>query len=78
MSEAPVLVATDLARYYHLSRGVFGHIAELRALDGASFTLSRRRTLAVVGESGCGKSTLARLVSMIEAPSAGSLRIGGD
>ena len=61
MSEAPVLVATDLARYYHLSRGVFGHIAELRALDGASFTLSRRRTLAVVGESGCGKSTLARL-----------------
>ena len=48
MSEAPVLVATDLARYYHLSRGVFGHIAELRALDGASFTLSRRRTLAVV------------------------------
>ena len=78
MSEAPVLVATDLARYYHLSRGVFGHIAELRALDGASFTLSRRRTLAVVGESGCGKSTLARLISMIEAPSAGSLRIGGD
>jgi dipeptide transport system ATP-binding protein len=78
MSEAPVLVATDLARYYHLSRGLFGHIAELKALDGASFTLSRRRTLAVVGESGCGKSTLARLVSMIETPTAGSLRIGGD
>jgi len=78
MSEEPVLVATDLARYYHLSRGLFGHIAELKALDGASFTLARRRTLAVVGESGCGKSTLARLVSMIEAPTAGSLRIGGD
>jgi dipeptide transport system ATP-binding protein len=76
MSEAPVLVATDLARYYHLSRGLFGRVAELKALDGASFTLSRRRTLAVVGESGCGKSTLARIVSMIEVPTAGSLRIG--
>jgi dipeptide transport system ATP-binding protein len=78
MSEASVLVATDLARYYHLSRGLFGHVAELKALDGASFTLSRRRTLAVVGESGCGKSTLARIVSMIEVPTAGLLRIGDE
>jgi len=30
-----------------------------------------------VGESGCGKSTLARLITMIETPSAGGLTIGG-
>jgi dipeptide transport system ATP-binding protein len=30
--------------------------------------------LAVVGESGCGKSTLARLLTMIETPTAGRLR----
>ena len=35
------------------------------------------RTLAVVGESGCGKSTLARLVTLIEPPSAGRLEIDG-
>jgi dipeptide transport system ATP-binding protein len=31
----------------------------------------------VVGESGCGKSTLARVVAMIEPPSAGTLMLGG-
>jgi dipeptide transport system ATP-binding protein len=51
--------------------------AVLKALDGASFSLERNRTLAVVGESGCGKSTLARLVTMIEEPTSGSLRIDG-
>jgi oligopeptide/dipeptide ABC transporter ATP-binding protein len=30
-----------------------------------------------VGESGCGKSTLARMVTMIEQPTAGSLKIDG-
>jgi dipeptide transport system ATP-binding protein len=35
------------------------------------------QTLAVVGESGCGKSTLARLLTMIESPTAGELLIDG-
>jgi dipeptide transport system ATP-binding protein len=33
--------------------------------------------MAVVGESGCGKSTLARMVSLIEKPSAGELQLNG-
>ncbi|MFO0991054.1 MAG: dipeptide ABC transporter ATP-binding protein [Hyphomicrobiales bacterium] len=72
-----VVVARDLARYYLVSRGAFREPATLKALDGASFTLDRGKTLAVVGESGCGKSTLARLVTMIEPPTAGSLLIEG-
>ena len=75
MNEPPVLTATELQRHYHVSRGLFGHVAVLKALDGASFKLFPRRTLAVVGESGCGKSTLARIVAMIEQATAGSLRI---
>ena len=54
------------------------NLRPLKALDGASFTLERGKTLAVVGESGCGKSTLARLVTMIEPPTAGSLIIDGQ
>ena len=44
---------------------------------GVSFTLDAGRTLAVVGESGCGKSTLARMVTLIEPPTAGTLVIDG-
>ena len=72
-----VLQATDLTRYYQVSRGAFRDKAILKALDGASFTVDRGKTLAVVGESGCGKSTLARIVTMIEPPTSGSLIISG-
>jgi dipeptide transport system ATP-binding protein len=73
-----VVTATNLARYYSIGRGAFAAPAMLKALDGASFTLERGKTLAVVGESGCGKSTLARLVTMIEPPTSGSLKIAGQ
>ncbi|MDO5605284.1 MAG: dipeptide ABC transporter ATP-binding protein [Paracoccus sp. (in: a-proteobacteria)] len=73
----PVLIATDLTRYYQVKGGFMQPEATLRAVDGASFTLTPGRTLAVVGESGSGKSTLARVVTMIEPPTAGELIIGG-
>ncbi len=73
-----VLTATDLTQHYPVARGAFQKPAVLKALDGASFTLHKRRTLAVVGESGCGKSTLARLVTMIEQPTSGELIMGGE
>jgi len=72
-----VLNAQSLTRYYAVSRGAFKETSILKAVDGASFTLERGKTLAVVGESGCGKSTLARMVTMIELPTSGTLNIGG-
>ncbi|MFK5997722.1 MAG: dipeptide ABC transporter ATP-binding protein [Rhodobacterales bacterium] len=73
----PILTATDLVRYYEVSKGLLKKPGLVKALDGASFTLSAGKTLAVVGESGCGKSTLARVISMIEEPTTGSLLIDG-
>ena len=73
----PILTASDLARYYSLSRGAFASPITLKAVDGVGFTLRPGKTLAVVGESGCGKSTLARVVTMIEPPTSGSLVIDG-
>jgi dipeptide transport system ATP-binding protein len=77
MAESLVVRAENICRYYGLSRGAFVRPLLLRAVDGVSFTLAAGKTLAVVGESGCGKSTLARVVTMIETPTAGSLVIDG-
>lgn len=72
-----VLEAHDLQRDYVLSKGLLSPPLVLHAVNKVSFTIEAGKTLAVVGESGCGKSTLARLVTMIETPTAGSLKIQG-
>ena len=69
--------ARNLSRHYQLGGGLFRPEATVRALQEASFDLRQGETLAVVGESGCGKSTLARIVTMIEPPTGGSLAIAG-
>ena len=74
----PVLIAENLQRHYAVRRGLFATPAIVRALSGVSLSLQPGRTLAVVGESGCGKSTLARLLTMIEPPTEGTLKIGGQ
>ena len=78
MSNPPVVLeASGLSRHYSLGRGLFAPPVVLKAVDGVGFTLSAGKTLAVVGESGCGKSTLGRLVTLIEPPTAGTLRLAG-
>ena len=74
---APVVVANALSRHYAVGGGLFSEARTVRALSEASFELFAGKTLAVVGESGCGKSTLARLVTLIEEPTDGTLAIDG-
>ena len=73
----PVVEARDLKRVYEIRRGFLRAPDHLQAVGGVSFSIQPGKTLAVVGESGCGKSTLARMVSLIETPTAGALDIGG-
>ncbi|MGE0847067.1 MAG: ATP-binding cassette domain-containing protein, partial [Flavobacteriaceae bacterium] len=75
---APVIVGRGLEKHYEIGGGLMREPQTVKALRGVDFSLDAGRTLAVVGESGCGKSTLARLVTMIEAPTAGSLVIDGQ
>jgi len=72
-----VVSAVELTQTYTIKRGLFRAPAQLRAVGGVSFSIAAGRTLAVVGESGCGKSTLARMVTLIEKPTAGQLQLQG-
>jgi dipeptide transport system ATP-binding protein len=72
-----LVTARELKQYYKIPHGAFHAASTLKAVDGASFTLARGKTLAVVGESGCGKSTLARMITMVELPSSGTLQLAG-
>jgi dipeptide transport system ATP-binding protein len=72
-----LLVASDLERTYELGGGFLKRGGRLQAVGGVSFEIMPGRTLAVVGESGCGKSTLARLATLIEKPTAGTLVLDG-
>ena len=72
-----VIEASALERHYNVSSGLFRPARILKAVAGLDFSLLPGKTLAVVGESGCGKSTLARMVAMIEEPTAGKLVLEG-
>lgn len=72
-----VVSASNLRRVYPISKGLMRKPDLLQAVGGVSFTVHAGKTLAIVGESGCGKSTLARMVTLIEAPSEGTLTLGG-
>lgn len=73
----PAVQAEQLQQVYSVGHGLFRKPDRLYAVSDVSFTVPAGKTLAVVGESGCGKSTLARMVSLIEAPTGGTLRLGG-
>jgi dipeptide transport system ATP-binding protein len=72
-----LVVAQNLKQTYRVNRGWLTAPAQLHAVGGVSFELAAGRTLAVVGESGCGKSTLARMVTLIEKPTTGTLTLNG-
>ena len=78
MTAAPVMSAESLARHYEVGGGILRKPQVLKAVQNVDFQLYAGKTLAVVGESGCGKSTLARMVTMIEEPTAGTLTLDGE
>ncbi len=56
------LQVENLRVYYQTLRG------DVKALDGATFTIDDKEIMGLAGESGCGKSTLAHSLIRLTAP----------
>jgi peptide/nickel transport system ATP-binding protein len=50
---------------------------QIRALDDVSFTLQSGQTIGLVGQSGSGKSTIAKILTQLEVPTSGDVRLDG-
>ncbi|NLK34264.1 MAG: ATP-binding cassette domain-containing protein [Gracilibacteraceae bacterium] len=71
-NERPLVEIIDIKKYFKTPFGL------LHAVDNISLSISRGKTLGIVGESGCGKSTLGRVVLRLIPPTDGKILFNGE
>ncbi len=67
----PLIEARDLKRHY--LRGS----ETVRAIDGVNLDIHAAEMVSILGPSGSGKTTLLHLLSCLDSPTGGTLRING-
>lgn len=73
----PLLRVENLVKHY-AARTALGTKAAFTALNGVSFSIPEKSSLALVGASGSGKSTLALCVACLDPPTSGSIWLNGQ
>lgn len=68
---APLIILRDVHKVY--GQGA----SEVRALDGASFSIEEGEFVSIMGPSGSGKSTCMNVIGCLDLPTAGSFRFRG-
>ena len=68
----PVIALSGVNKVYAVDR------METHALTDVHMTVAAGEFVAVTGPSGCGKSTLLSILGLLESPTSGAYRLGGD
>lgn len=66
------ITVTGVSKWFDAAEG-----GRLHALDNIDLSVAERSILAILGASGCGKSTLLNIISGINQPERGEVRING-
>ena len=56
-------------------KNIYKHYGKQRVLNGLSLSISKGEIVSVVGSSGSGKTTLLRILSGLEIPESGSIKL---
>ncbi|WP_336799078.1 ATP-binding cassette domain-containing protein [Kaistia sp. MMO-174] len=65
--------ATDLVRMVNIQK----HYGKVESLKNVNLTIGRNEIVGLIGDNGAGKSTLIKVMTGVEAPTAGKLFIKG-
>ncbi|NQU61707.1 MAG: ATP-binding cassette domain-containing protein [Rhodospirillales bacterium] len=79
LSEEVLIDVKDLKMYFPVTEGIMVTrvVANVKAVDGISFSIKKGETLGLVGESGCGKTTIGRCILQLEKTTAGEIIFDG-
>jgi NitT/TauT family transport system ATP-binding protein len=73
MAASPSLLnVDDVSLSYKLGK------ESLKVIEDISFTATKNEFVAITGPSGCGKSSLLRVISGLQQPSSGAVKIKGN
>lgn len=82
MQKEPLVSVENLSKLFPVKKGLASTVRRRRgslvhAVDGVTFSVMPRETLAIVGESGSGKTTLGLVMLRLIEPTSGTVRFQG-